>query len=80
MKKFYIKSKKHFKLLLTFLFMIIFIVANIILMNRYGVTTVSAYGFMLSVLIGAIVLIISFSILVIGIIYYLIKKSIGYKK
>lgn len=80
MKKFYIKSKKHFKLLLTFLFVIIFIIANIILMSRYGVTTVSAYAIVLSLIIGSIVLIISFLILIIWIIYYLIKKSIGYKK
>lgn len=78
--KIYIKDKKQFKLLMGLLFALVFAVVNIVLMAKYGVSTVAACGFELSVLIGTIGLAISFVVLICGGIYYLFKKAIGFKK
>ena len=58
--KIYIKDKKRFKFLMGLLFALVFAVVNIVLMAKYGVSTVAACGFELSVLIGTIGLAISF--------------------
>lgn len=79
MKKIYIKSKKHFTLLLSLLSVIIFIVINVILINRYGMTTVSAYGFLLTVFICVISIVALFVVLIICAICHLIKRAIGIK-
>lgn len=61
------------------LFALVFAVVNIVFTAKYGVSTVAACGFELSVLIGTIGLAISFVVLICGGIYYLFKKQLVLK-
>ena len=79
MKKIYLKSKKHFIILLVLIFIVIFITINVMFMSKYGAATVSAGVVLITILLGEISLVVCFSALFIYGIYYLVTKAIGCK-
>lgn len=74
--KIYIKDKKRFKFLMGLLFALVFAVVNIVLMAKYGVSTVAACGFELSVLIGTIGLVLHWQHQSIQLTYFTGRKNL----
>ena len=78
-KKFYIKDKKKFRLLIIILSVIVFFTMNVVLMSIFGIATVAAYGLTLTLVVGVIGFLIGLLVLIVVVLYYLIKDSIGKK-